>query len=395
MKSVSTLCKVKDGMTIKCFASTNAFWITPQGNLAPCARFKSLLTDHITDFEDFSLINKTGVFKEARNSLDAGIWPDSCKRCKADEENNIRSKRQYYDAVPMLAPDDFMIDISMGNFCNLKCRMCNPQNSTLWIEDWNSLVKNNIKPKDNWIDEAKGYILNDKDIEKICSFLSTIKGNIFMELKGGEPLIMPHTEKLLSRILETDVCDRITMLIVTNGTAVPKYIEEAAAKFKELQLIVSIDGKDEVYDYIRGVKKFTYADCIENIKKFSKIKNINLRFNVVVQNLNIHQIHDLHQELIKYTSGINYITLNMPQYLAVNNMPDKSKQQIFDDYQKNADSFGNFKDRLDKIHNLMMQPSDPDMYKKFLEFNLHLDKVRLQNGTDLFPHLFKEISVND
>lgn len=362
---------------MKCFASTNAFWIDPQGYTRPCARNK-LRHSHISEYNDYSDIK----FNNIVSKLDSGEFPESCFRCKLDEDKGIRSKRQYYDEVPMVAPDDFMIDISMGNFCNLKCRMCNPRNSTQWYNEHKQLV--NLNLIDEKIDN-KAYNLQSNDIDKLVNFISTVKGNVFIELKGGEPLVMPETEQLVSKFLTLPNANKITLLIVTNGTVVPTWISDVADALKELQLIVSIDGVGKTFDYIRGNKKFSYNQCIKNVKKFSKHSNINLRFNVVAQNLNVHQLHIIHQELSSISDKINYITLMLPEYLSVANLTDRYKQTVYQSFLDNKLVFGRHLNRVEKIYNLMMTDTTQDLYKQFINITKYLDSSRNQSITDIIP----------
>jgi MoaA/NifB/PqqE/SkfB family radical SAM enzyme len=362
---------------MKCFASTNGFWIDPQGYTRPCARNKER-SKHISNFENFGDIK----FANITSKLENDVFPDSCFRCKLDEERGIRSKRQYYDAVPMIAPDDFMIDISMGNFCNLKCRMCNPRNSTQWYKEHAGLVAENLieEKEDN-----RAYQLKDTDIDKLIAFISTITGNIFIELKGGEPLIMPETKKLVDSFLTLPNANKITLLLVTNGTVVPDWLVRVADVIKDLQLIVSIDGVDNTFDYIRGNNDFSYKKCIENAKLFAKLNNVNLRFNVTVQNLNIHELHLIHQELTQISNKINYITLMLPEYLCVNNISRVYKEKIYAEYLQHREVFGNYADKVDKIYNLMLQDSKPELYKQFLEVTKYLDTSRQQSIETVIP----------
>lgn len=358
---------------MKCFASTNGFWIDPQGYIRPCARNK-VRQKHISEYEDFANIKFTDIVSDLKNNN----FPESCFRCKLDEDKGIRSKRQYYDAVGMLAPDDFMIDISMGNFCNLKCRMCNPRNSTLWYNEHKDMVDLNLVEEK--IDN-KAYKLTDLDIEKLIKFLETVKGNIYLELKGGEPLLMPETKKFIDQLKKLPNLHRITLLLVTNGTVVPNWVEDFAKQIKTLELIISLDGIDTVFNYIRGNNKFTYNECYNNIVKFSKMKNIQLGFNVVVQNTNIHQLQKIHTVLSKFTDEINYITLMLPEYYRVNNLKDAYKEKV----KKSIDTekFGKHEQKIKSIINFMMQNTTNKLYAQFINITKYLDNSRSQRINDI------------
>lgn len=369
---------------IKCFAAHNSFWINPQGYIHPCARFKESF-EHISSFDDLSKITASQNYLDLRESLNNNIWPKACYRCKEDEENNLSSKRSFYDRIGLKTPDDFMIDISMGNFCNLKCRMCGPNNSTLWINDYEQLVSKNLVSS---IENFAGYQLTQNDFDKIYNLMKNIKGRIFLELKGGEPLIMPQTRQLVDKIISLPNADRLTLLIVTNGTVAPAWLKDVADKIEKFILVVSIDGIGDVYDYIRGTSKFSFVDCIKNISYYNSIENIDLKFNVVVQNLNIHQQLEIYETLRVFNNTtINYITLSSPRYLAVNVMERLTKETLFDFYKGQKDRFGPYQQTMDNIYNFMMTDFQEGLLEEFKNVTRELDKLRKQDIEKVLPHL--------
>lgn len=367
---------------MKCFAATNAFWIDPQGYTLPCARNKKQL-EHITSFKDFSDIQSSEGFEHIRTQLAMDKFPSSCFRCETDEKQGVRSKRQYYDEAGMNAPDDFMIDLSLGNFCNLKCRMCSPINSTSWANDYDQLISKKLVPA--LTRKVNAYNLTDENVDALIKFIATVTGNIFIEFKGGEPLLIPHTKKLMDKLLTLHNRDKITLLVITNGTKVPAWLKEAAKHIKELQLIVSIDGINSLYDYIRGSDKVSYESCISNIEKFALIDGINLRFNVVVQNLNMHQLPEIHDTLMKYDRPINWIKLHLPEYLAPNIMPTDARTTIHKKL-TNYD-FGKYTDKLTPIIDLLEVPATRQELQTFLEVTRTLDKLRNESLESVAPHL--------
>ena len=359
-------------MSKKCFATTNGFWVSPQGYVYPCAKIKPPYKKiHISDIDDYSKINQH--FLDIKESLSKNIWHSACERCEFDEKNKIRSKRQYYDVIQ---PLDYIIDISLGNYCNLKCRMCNPINSTTWKEDWVPLQEEGKRlgiEMSSQYDDSSNYIFSNKDVKKLIKFVNKINGNILLELKGGEPLLMPQTFEILEQLQNKN----ISLLLVTNGTKYPLWIEKISEKFKQIELIVSVDGVGETYEYIRG---FSYDKLIENLEKFSKLPNILLGFNVVVQNLNISQIELIHKTLSLYSQNINYITLKGPNILRANVLPLKEKTRILSEYDKNKKIYGKKQQQIDSIMNFVKQPSDPKLLELFFKYNSFLDKRRNQCG---------------
>jgi MoaA/NifB/PqqE/SkfB family radical SAM enzyme len=371
---------------IDCFAPRNSFWIDPQDNVRPCARFKQKL-EHITEFDSFSDVTTSESFQLIQTDHNNSVWPAGCIRCKQDEEQNLKSKRKFYSDVGLKSPDDFMIDISMGNYCNLKCRMCGPNNSTMWHNDFKFLTENNLF-KDPGLDFS-AYQLSEKDIEKLITHIESVKGEVYIELKGGEPLIMPQTKHLVDRIVNLKNSNKITLLIVTNASVVPNWVELLNSKIKKLELVVSVDGVGDVFDYIRGNNKFNYNVCKDNIEYYSKLSNIDLKFNVVVQNLNIHQMLEVHNFLKIFNTTVNYITLSMPAFLAPNVMPEEAKKSIYSDFIKNSMQFDHYEGIMQNIHKTLLEETDPELYKQFKDITLALDSRRNQTVLGVAPHLIK------
>jgi len=361
---------------LDCFAVKNSFWIDPQGHTRPCGRFKGKLS-HISNFESFSDVNSSPDFVELQNKLSNDQWPDGCIRCKEDEEKNLNSKRSFYPRIG-LGSEDFMVDISMGNFCNLKCRMCGPHNSTQWQSDYKAL---GLEYKD------KTYVLSENDIEKLKEHLKQVKGNILIELKGGEPLIMPQTEYLVKELLTLDNVNKIALLIVTNGTSVPSWVEEHSEKFREVKISVSVDGLDEIYNYIRGTKSHSFDECYENIIKFYKIPSVILRFNVVVQNLNVHQMVDIHTLLQEFSSKITYITLSGPAWYQISVLPKPIKEEIYNKFLQNKEKFGRYQEQMENVHKLLISDCNDEHWQKFVNITNALDKLRGQNILEALPSL--------
>jgi len=110
--------------------------------------------------------------REVRRQVLNGERPDVCAPCFDLEDQGVQSLRQrhiadnipesrvnlYPNALDSLSKDMTMpfelptMEIKINNLCNLKCRMCNPLDSTQW-KDWNSIVEH-YKKEDNYLVKA-------------------------------------------------------------------------------------------------------------------------------------------------------------------------------------------------------------------------------------------------
>ena len=109
--------------------------------------------------DDWNEARNAEILKEVRKSMMKGEWHPECERCRQEEVNGIRSRREYENddwgkwfgdislekVLPHTKEDgsidaeklpiEFM-DVRYGNFCNLKCRMCGPTDSHKWYDDF-------------------------------------------------------------------------------------------------------------------------------------------------------------------------------------------------------------------------------------------------------------------
>ena len=117
---------------IGCFATKNSIAIGPNLDIRPCCRYTKNF-GFLNDYDNLSDIMNGEDYNNLHESLSNGEWFDGCGSCKFAEENGIRSRRQSY--VERFQENDFLLDIALGNYCNLKCRMCNEDLSTSWFTD--------------------------------------------------------------------------------------------------------------------------------------------------------------------------------------------------------------------------------------------------------------------
>jgi sulfatase maturation enzyme AslB (radical SAM superfamily) len=371
---------------IYCSVTTNGICINPTQNLAPCCKWKfnTLNFGKLQYFPTLESSLDSEAFNELRNSHKEGDFTIGCGSCAFMESNNQRSKRQQYNAN--IDANTFMIDISIGNFCNLKCRMCNTLNSTAWYNDADILKERGYNY--NWLQNRETNIISIEDIEKICSFIQSSKYHKFiLELKGGEPLALKQTETLLTNISTYKNSKSVHIKMITNGTFKPKWLENLTEKFYKFDIHISFDGIKDVYEYIRGDKdENTWQKFVANCAYFKSLKNCEIRYNIVVQNLNVHQICLIYNMF--ESSEINFILLSGPVLLRANNIPEENKMNIINELIELRDKHNDSK--LANIIDYIKQPADTEMIKKCIEYNTALDDIR---GTSLFnvaPHMFEE-----
>lgn len=297
------------------------------------------------------------AMREVRRQVLNNERPEVCKPCFDLEDQGVQSLRQrhiagvipearvnlYPEALNALNDDFTMpfefptMEIKLNNLCNLKCRMCNPLDSTSW-KDWDQVTKF-YKKEDNilipiiqsLVDTPGKYIGPfDNSSNWWDSFEKLLPHFRRVEFAGGEPLMDPHHYKILDMLAQYG--DQIELKYATNGTKLGiskgRTIYDYWPKFKSIAVNVSIDGIHDVYEYIRGNGKFREVE--ENVKIFKTFPNVSRVVGAfTVQANNIMQIDKVIEYFIN-TMGIVFYShrVSYPMALSAQVLPPELKAQV-------------------------------------------------------------------
>ena len=357
--------------------------------------------------------------REVRRQVLSDERPDVCKPCFDLEDQGVQSLRQrhiannipesrvnlYPDALKSLTTDMTMpfelptMEIKINNLCNLKCRMCNPLDSTQW-KDWNSIVEH-YKKEDNYLVKAvedlgltkAPYVgLFDDKKEWWDSLRKLLPHFKRVEFAGGEPLMDPMHYKILDLLSENG--KNIEIKYATNGTVLGikgRWIKDYWPKFKSVAVNVSIDGIDEVYEYVRSNGKF--QDVVDNVRIMKNIPTVSRIVGAfTVQSNNIMQIDKVIDyflnklEIVFYSHRVQY-----PRALSAQVLPKELKDKVIAKLELMKDKIKEY--RLVKEHPILekitlqqiqdninfLKARDLNQYwKDCVDFNHRLDKTRNQ-----------------
>lgn len=198
-------------------------------------------------------------FVEIRSQNNAGQWLDSCWQCERLERTGAKSFRK--SMIEKFGVNENVsgpqrIDLLFDRSCNLACRSCSPYSSTFWskhLKD-NNLYTPTFSETDN-LDKIE-QVLKNLD-------LSNLK---MVQFCGGETLLGKtywHTAKLLSDLVP-DAKNQLELVFQTNGTQPidPQYFD-TIEKFKLVKLMISIDGTQDRFEYLRWPAK--WDQTVDNI----------------------------------------------------------------------------------------------------------------------------------
>lgn len=178
------------------------------------------------------------------------------------------------------------IRIKPTNYCNHKCNYCSYSDSELGLRD--SVVRQDQIP---W--EKMQEIISDmKDMG--------VKAVTFSG--GGEPLVYPHIEEAMQKILDAG----IDLSIITNGQLLKDRRAEILTNAKWVR--ISFDSANaQTYAKVRQIPLGAFDEVCDNIHRFSEIKrkDCELGINFVVNHENADQIYDMASMVREL--GVNHI----------------------------------------------------------------------------------------
>ena len=352
--------------------------------------------------------------------------PPECEPCFNLEDQGVESLRQrhitgvipearinlYPNAISKMSSDYKMpfeiptMELKLNNLCNLKCRMCNPTDSTSW-NDWKEVEEFYIKENNylvKTIQELKliesPYLDKFTDnpdwwtsLEKLLPYFQRV------EFAGGEPLTDPTHYRILEML--QPYAKNIEVKYATNLTSLGKgsrNIFDYWPAFKSVAVNVSIDGIGPSYEYIRG--NGCWDDVVNNIKQIQEISNVSRIVGAVAVQVSNVMILDQIIETFLNDLGIVFYTnmVNYPNVLSIQVLPNELKAIAITklrNVQKRVPEFKYVKEnpillgitlqQIDGIVNFILAKNTTHLWDACVEFNRRLDVTRNQSFTEVTP----------
>lgn len=152
----------------------------------------------------------------------------------------------------------FMLEVSLGNTCDLKCMYCNHVYSSQWATESLKTFKisQHIYDEVNGAPDSEFIELFWKWVDQEAKFSVERIGII-----GGEPLITPEFYPFIDRLIETyqDIPHNNTTIWIVTNLNTPenyfnrllKYLPKLNEKFK-LEILISMESTEDQAEYIRN-----------------------------------------------------------------------------------------------------------------------------------------------
>ena len=293
-------------------------------------------------------------YKHIRRQMDTGERVVGCEPCYDLEDLGIPSYRENYikdwmgfhrnaDEIDRIIDksreNDYHVDeppqyldFRLGTLCNLRCRMCQSQNSSaiykelkddeLYTQEERDFVVKHTHWND-FSDYTQPWFDTPEFLEAVEEWLPNVNRLYFT---GGEPTIIQRTYWILEKCVELGIAKDIDLVFNSNMTNIQPRFLDLLAKFRDVLMCLSVDGYAQYNEYIRSGSTWSVVD--KHIRDYATSEVVgNILFSPVVQIYNILNITDLldyAEEITKFSGrriDISFLMNNYPKCLDIRNLP--------------------------------------------------------------------------
>jgi len=311
-------------------------WISigmnPHGTVRACGKSK---INHTTSLKNNTIENawNSEYFTTLREDMLAGNKNPNCQKCFVQEDLGCASKRLKENKHHNFDIDQItrstvggkittlpkIIDLRVGNICNLKCVHCWTGNSSKWYED--SLLLNKYENlSSNPIDN--NWISNQGNVWEYIK--ENIKSIDTLNVLGGEPFASKEFHQLIDWLVVNK--HDVQLKVVSNGTLLNQQLIDKLEYFSSVIIGISLDDINTRAEFLRFPTQ--WEEFTANMKYLSKSK-LRKYFNWTAYNLNIWNL----PATIKYAQQFDISFeladfVQFPNHMSIQNLPSGFKEEV-------------------------------------------------------------------
>lgn len=317
-----------------CAAIHHHINLTPNGYIEPCCVWTKDDSDQEFKFTQLEEYKNSAQLKKFKQDLDSGIKLPQCRLCWRQEEIGQSSQRMMYNK--WLTRDDSKltsVEFKLGNLCDLKCVMCNGENSSqisteykLHRQKFEKFDQIIMKPgySNIFIKSQNTSDFNWPESEEFKSFTDLIKDDLKeIILTGGEPTIIPYVTRLLANLPNPE---NVRLTMITNANSTNTRLIEILKNFKHVNVTVSLEGVEDHNDMVRFNSDWNCV--VENIHRYKELPNVSIKINHVLQAFSVTTLIPLIQWTRAQGLELRFTPLFSPLHLTLDSVPAERIQQF-------------------------------------------------------------------
>ena len=406
--------------------NNNSFCILPFIHLAtrPDGKVKTCCNASMYDIgnlneDDMETLWNSGDMKNLRLRMLKGERSSNCHKCYNEETVGHRSKRimenqrwakqygtEFKDVISKMKTDGSLpfeinyFDFRPGTKCNLKCVICDPENSNLWVKDhkaiYPKLKSPQLKNYYKWYNDSKAhYDWYERSIIQ-RQIYGQLKNMTHLYFAGGEPLVIDEHYKILDRCIDTGYAKNMALRYNSNATTWRDGLFEQWKHFPSVQFFCSVDDIGKRNNYIRYPSQWEKVEKVFHTLDEQAPENVRLSIACTVQIMNIYYIPDF----IKWFLSKKFKRIETPQFHLLHYPPQLNPKVLPADFKRKLlQKYSDFLSTLDRerhkyivdrLESILRFVADENLNHCFLDFKEYINLLDQQRKTSFltsFPEL--------
>jgi sulfatase maturation enzyme AslB (radical SAM superfamily) len=304
-------------------------------------------------------------------------WDTGCSNCQRLENSGHTSMRQgMNDGLGIQGKTDLLgpvrIDLTLDISCNLACRSCGPNFSTLW--------QKHLKDHGEWDNPIESHQSYNNAILALSKLdLSNLRMLVFC---GGETLLGQAYWEVVKWLADNvpNAKQQLTLCFQTNGTQpIAPRNYDLIDRFHLVKLHISLDGVGKRFEYLRWPAEWNQV--VDNILQIKQTAPSNVMFLVeeTISIFNLWYTNELSEWTQQnFTTNREGDVVKHTKHLAIGiySLDACSQEYVSAMQQRNNKHLvpANWKESTEKIQSMI------DQIKKF-------DQFRSQSFAETFPRV--------
>jgi len=345
--------------------------------------------------------NSEGM-RKLRADLRAGLRPDECSTCWDEEAAGIASLRQTWGYRGLSSEPDYdeaapehpvALDLKLTNACNLKCRICGPVASSLWLREEQELAGEDLDP---YLAANRTYFLSNKITRQAANasvFADWLPHLEHVELTGGEPMLSPENRQVVEALAEAGQAERVSLLVTTNASVVDERIVGSFDRFGAVTVSLSIDDIGRRLEYERAPADWATVEA--NIVRYAGLATdrCQIYLNASVSTLNVWYLPEfvawLEDDPRLAPIGLHLNLVHNARHFNLQALPPAVKAAVRDHVEAALAARPPQADHARQVAEVLAFMDDRQLpatvWDEFWEHTGHRDRVRDERFADVFP----------